>query len=154
MRLRECASWLAAGMAALIAATSCSNGETSAYATLPEWGWLYTDPVTFVTDSVAPGADATMTVALTHNNDYPFRNIWLETTYTATDSTLRTDTLNIELCDRFGRWFGKGFGASYQIEATLPHTVAPIPASVVRVRHILRVDTLKGVEKLGIDIRP
>lgn len=69
-------------------------------------------------------------------------------------SQKRVDTLNIELADVYGRWHGTGFGPSYQYETPVG---VPLPlgdTSRISVRHIMRVDTLVGVEQIGITIAP
>ncbi len=137
------------------ALTGCvGKGETSLFRTLPESGWLYGDTLEFVTDSVPSGAEASFSIVLVHNDSYPFRNLWIETSYVDRDSGVHVDTVDIQLCDRFGRWLGKGFGDSYQVETTSFPATSVAPASRVTLRHILRVDTLRGIEKVGIDIKP
>ena len=146
--------WAAALVAVSLTAACTDPATTSAYSDVPSEGWLYGAPLTFTVDSLPLPPTAAMTVALTHNNDYPFRNIWLEARYLTADSVEVADTVNIELCDRFGRWFGKGFGANYQISAPIPHRAVPAPGSCVEIRQILRVDTLRGIEKVGLDMHP
>ena len=62
------------------------------------------------------------------------------------------DTLDIRLADVYGRWLGSGFGASYQREVTVsPAAVVDITRPVA-LRHIMRVDTLQGIEQVGIEV--
>lgn len=121
--------------------TSCSSaGYYSGFEDIDPDGWAYGDTIEFTTDSCVPSP---MMVALRHNDSYPFKNIWIE----ISDST-HTDTVNIELCDIYGRWHGKGIGSSYQIAAPVPFSIAP--QTRLKIRHILRVDTLKGIEQIGL----
>ena len=47
-------------------------------------------------------------------NDYNYRNLWLFITCEAETGEEFTDTLNCVLADEYGKWFGSGWGASYQ----------------------------------------
>ena len=125
---------------AVIVTACTSSGYYSGFEDLDPAGWAYGDTVTFVTDScVAPS----MMIALRHNDSYPYRNIWLEVS-----DSVHTDSVNIELCDVYGRWHGKGIGSSYQIAAQVPFTLTP--NTRLNIRHVLRVDTLRGIEQIGL----
>ena len=139
--------------------TACGLGERdySRWESLPPSGWLYTDTVVLLpvdtsltdNDSIVDGA---VKVALRHSNDYPYSNIWLELTYHTDNHRLVRDTLDIRLADVYGRWLGSGFGASYQREVTVsPAAVIDITRPVA-LRHIMRVDTLQGIEQVGIEV--
>lgn len=139
---------LLAVMAAVI--TGCtSRGDFSRFADMPAEGWVYGDTVKFDTgrdDSITPGR---LSVALRHNNDYEFSNLWLEVRYT-NRGHLMIDTINLQLADDYGRWLGEGFGATRQGEKTIATDVLPDPRHDISVRHIMRVDTLHGIEAVGI----
>ncbi len=125
-------------------AACTSAGYYSGFEEVPADGWAYGDTIVFAADScVAPG----MLIALRHNDSYPYRNIWLEMS-----DSLHRDTVNIELCDIYGRWHGKGIGSSYQISAPAPFT--PVPGKTVSIRPILRVATLLGIEQLELIPQP
>lgn len=140
------------GMTAALCA-ACT-GDMTVYSDIPARGWIYGTPVVMPADSMMPDVPSVITLTLTHNNDYPYRNLWLELRYTDTDSVTHTDTVRIELCDRFGRWYGNGFGASFQISESVADSRTPAPGSLMEIRHIMRVDTLRGLEKVGLSIAP
>lgn len=132
---------LCAAAALAILSQSCDmKGGFSAYSRLPQRGWAYGDTVSFTTDSTAT---APLLLALRHNESFPFRTLCLE----LSDST-RRDTMCIDLADSYGRWLGKGVGNSLQLAAPIPF--AAKPASRLNIRHIMRVDTLTGIEQLGL----
>lgn len=146
-------------VAALIAATlsvaSCSRpaNDYSGYSDLGADGWIYGDTISFVpqtTDTVATGD---IVVSLRHTPDYAWRNIWLEVTVmadSAATAVARRDTVSIDLCDAYGRWYGNGIGVSYQLSDTVARGVTRSAAAPVYVRHIMRADTLRGIEQLGV----
>ena len=57
------------------------------------------------------------------------------------------------LADVYGRWHGQGFGASYQFSRPFNTGVTLVRGDSVTVRHIMRVDTLRGIEQIGIKFR-
>lgn len=139
----------------LLCLGACAPGHNdySRFENLPTQGWVYGDDVVFVTDSVAPPTTQALGVVLRHNNEYPYSNLWLEITYRDNGAT-RRDTVDIELADRYGRWHGSGFGTLYQIERSVNDKIMLRGNDSIAVRHIMRVDTLRGLEQVGITLIP
>ncbi len=132
---------------------SCLPGHNdySDYQQLPIDGWVYNSPVTFTPtgeDSIAQGS---LSLGLRHTNEYPYSNLYLEMAYEDTTGTSRLDTLNITMADRYGRWCGKGVGTDFQLIDTINPHFTRIAGSPIRVRHIMRVDTLRGIDMVGIE---
>lgn len=133
--------------------TSCSDHHSgfSRFANIDERGWVYGDSVFIVTS----GLDSTLTrdleIAVRHNNDYAYRNIWLEISYRNGHHTI-IDSVELMLADEYGRWFGKGFGPSYQMSKRLSHHFPIADSTKIAVRHIMRVDTLEGIEQVGLTV--
>ncbi len=129
--------------------------DYSGWQNLPTEGWAYTDTVVLHpldrtlpdNDSVAHGR---VKIALRHDNDYPYSNIWLELSYFSVDGRQRRDTVKMVLADVYGRWLGSGISSGYQIETTACEGVDVDLTRPLYLRHILRVDTLRGVEQVGI----
>lgn len=135
------------------------NGDDnyfSAFATLRGTQWDYASPVTFcvdtLRDSVAPRGDVLLTVRHTHG--YEYRNLWLEINYDTADSAARTDTLNIILADVAGHYRGTGTGPSLQVVDTIARDVSLRQGQEIRLRHIMRLDTIEGIEQVGITFLP
>lgn len=142
---------------ALLCACAPGTRDYSRWANMPPEGWLYADTVSLLpvdtsltdNDSVVSGG---LKVALRHSNAYPFSNIWLELTYHTDGRRMVRDTVNIPLADVYGRWLGSGFGAAYQREALVSPSAVIDLTRPVALRHIMRVDTLCGVEQVGIEV--
>lgn len=136
---------------------ACGGRDYSNWTNLPAEGWVYGDTVLLnPLDPSLPDNDSlvggTLKVALRHGNSYRYSNIWLEMTYHTADHRMIRDSINLRLADVYGRWLGSGFGASYQQEVLVsPMTVIDLTQPVA-LRHIMRVDTLCGVEQIGIEI--
>ena len=140
-------------------AVSCGLEEKADFMSLDDQKWAYGDTLIFSgladTSAVAsPLPSHSLMLALRHTNAYPYRNIWIEAAYCTADSTRYTDTLSIELCDSYGRWLGKGIGDLFQQEAIISPTLNLLPGSDVSIRHIMRVDTLRGIERSGLFYSP
>ncbi|MCM1355776.1 MAG: gliding motility lipoprotein GldH [Staphylococcus sp.] len=138
---------------------ACSGKrDYSRWADMPPAGWVYGDTVSLLpvdttlsdNDSIVDGGK--LKVALRHSNAYPFSNIWLELTYHSTNRLMMRDTINIRLADIYGRWLGSGFGASYQQDMTVSPSATIDVTRPVSLRHIMRVDTLTGIEQVGVEI--
>lgn len=135
---------------------SCSPGHNtySEFRNLPQEGWAYNDTIQFIptiTDSVAQGD---LSIALRHNNNYHYSNLWLEINHTINDSTIKRDTVNITLADVYGKWHGKGIGPSFQIEKLVSKNLKINKGDFFSVRHIMRVDTLQDIEQIGLFFIP
>jgi len=83
---------------------------------------------------------------------YPFRNIYLFVTTTSPDGRSLTDTLQYNLADEKGKWFGKGFGDIHELDLKYKSNVY-FPVSGIyqfNIRHGMRVEVLEGVYDFGI----
>ena len=142
-----------------VAVASCTGGKRdySRWTDLPARGWAYGDTVSLLPiDTALHDNDSLvrrpLRFGLTHSNDYPYSNLWLEVTYHGEESSYR-DTLNVSLADVYGRWLGSGFGANYQHEIVLNPRADIDLTRPVTVRHIMRVDTLRGLDRIGVSVR-
>ncbi len=131
---------------------SCSSGHDnySGYVNIRSGQWLYNDTISYdinITDTTLFGE---FTIGIRHNNYYPYRNIWIELTCTDSNNVVYSrDSINMELCDIYGRWHGNGIGSSYQLRQELPKHIQFRAKSKLLLRHVMRVDTLEGIEQLG-----
>ncbi len=139
----------------ILCLVACAPGHNdySDFRNINAEGWAYGDTLVFSPefgDSIARG---TLCLALRHSNSYIYSNFWVEVCY-EDNSISRTDTLNVQLADIYGRWYGSGFGARYQVVDTIASDVILHRGKPVKVRHIMRVDTLHGIEQVGINFIP
>ncbi|MCD8386850.1 MAG: gliding motility lipoprotein GldH [Bacteroidales bacterium] len=155
--LRQAAIAIAAIFMAAAMLTACRIvPEKSDFLNVGPDGWLYGHALHFSPamedmpdDSMAV---ADMAVAVRHTNGYEFSNVWVEITYWDPD-TLVTDSFNIRLADDFGRWQGTGVGVGYQKVDTVKHGARIDLRHPVGIRHIMRADTLKGIEQIGLILK-
>ncbi len=135
---------------------ACSN-EQGHYQAVDEAGWIFADTIVFSPvlaeeNDTAPKMVHALAVGIRHTNAYEYSNIWVELTTTQAPDTLMRDTFNIRLADDYGHWYGTGIGVGYQKVDTVLRDVWLKPNAQVYLRHIMRTDTLHGIEQAGIII--
>lgn len=140
----------------IIALTSCGRpgNDYSEYRNLKDDLWRYGDTLRFTPvhpDSIVGGR---LAIGVRHASDFRYTTLWLEVTTTPPSGKRRIDTLAIRLADEFGTWRGTGIGASFQMTDTLPTPMLHRSGSPIRIRHIMRADTLPGISQVGIFFLP
>ena len=138
------------------AAVSCSHpgNDWSEYRGLPSEGWCYGDTLRFTPapyDSIATGH---LMVAISHEADFGYSQLWLEVLTTDTDGHVSKDTVSFPLSDNYGRWKGTGLATHFQMTDTLHRRVTLVKGVPLKVRHIMQADTLRGISQVGIFLIP
>ena len=114
-------------------------------------GWAYTDTLNYIpvhTDSVTTGE---YWICVRHSNNYPYANLWLEMTYDDAAGLHHTDTVNMTLADTYGNWQGQRLGLHYQHKVKVTERVGHVIGTPVRLRHIMRVDTMREIDLVGVE---
>lgn len=145
------------GCAALWLASLLSCGQNDVYNefnTLPKNGWFKRDVQRFTPESPDSTGHYDLFLTLRHNGDYAYRNLWLFVSYTGADGRQKTDTVNCELADEFGRWSGGGWGSYYQQELLLDNRFRFGRDQVVTIQQAMRDDRIRGISDIGIRIAP
>lgn len=121
---------------------------------MPDKTWQISNIPEFsynVSDSVSK---TNVSFTIRTGSDYPFRNIFLFVTAISPDGKSITDTLEYELADEKGNWYGRGAGDIHEL--TLPYRTNvffPLKGTYVfRIQHGMRAGDLKGVYDLGLRI--
>lgn len=121
---------------------------------VPAEGWQREVPMSFVLPDSAGMATADLTLNLRHDNNYPYRNLWLVVDYVGDNRVLDSDTVNMELCDKFGNWHGSGIGKLFQFSKTLKQSLPVGKVQKVVLWQDMRVDTLIHIEDVGVSLSP
>jgi gliding motility-associated lipoprotein GldH len=85
---------------------------------------------------------------------YPFRNIFLFVTTSSPDGKKITDTLQYNLADEKGKWYGKGFGDVHELNLPYKSNVF-FPLKGIyefKIQHGMRAEDLKGIYDFGLRI--
>jgi gliding motility-associated lipoprotein GldH len=87
-------------------------------------------------------------------SSYPFRNIYLFVTTTSPEGKSITDTLQYNLADEKGKWYGKGFGDIHELALPYKSNVYfPVKGTYhFKIQHGMRVEDLNGVYDFGLRI--
>ena len=136
---------------------SCAEGEVYyRFHHIGKGRWYRDSTIVFSIDSVGlhPAKRYDVTLEITTNRAYPYRDVWMLVNQNLTDTLFRSDTLHYRLADDYGRWLGSGAGGLNQL--SLPylssvHLVTPYPYKVL-IRQIMTDDPLTGIEKVGIKV--
>lgn len=149
----------AAFAAALIlsAMAGCDTGGNhfADFADLPLKGWTFGDTLTFTPDLADSIARGHLLVAVRHDNAYVYSNLWVEVTAEGPEGTAPVvDTIDLRLCDPYGRWLGSGFGATRQVADTLGRISRLYSGRPVKLRHLMRADTVRHIQQLGVTFVP
>ncbi|MBD5259728.1 MAG: gliding motility lipoprotein GldH [Bacteroides sp.] len=128
------------------------NDEFSRFVEIDRAAWGYGDTVTVVVSHLDSLPSKKLSVGVVHNDDFPYQNLWVEVSYTDSIGKLYRDSVNLQLADEFGRWQGKSLAGSHQYEATLSHAFPLADSTRVNLRHIMRVDTVRGIERVGLTV--
>ena len=89
-----------------------------------------------------------------NGSSFPFRNIYLFVTTTSPDGKQITDTLQYNLADENGNWYGKGFGDIHELNLPYKSNVF-FPRKGIyefKIQHGMRIENLKGVYDFGLRI--
>ncbi|GHU87849.1 gliding motility lipoprotein GldH [Bacteroidia bacterium] len=88
-----------------------------------------------------------------NNESYSFRNLWLFVDLKTPEGNMRKDTVNCELADAMGEWYGKG---SNLHTLSLPYEQGfrfRIPgAYIYSIKQGMREDDLKGISDIGLRV--
>ena len=111
-----------------------------------------------VPDFIVPVTDTTQHTdvffTIRTGSDYPFRNLFLFITASSPDGKSITDTLEYDLADEKGNWYGKGFGDIHELDLPYRSDVFFLLKGTYRfkIQHGMRIGDLRGVYDFGLRI--
>ena len=138
----------------LIAAASSCRGsdEFSRFVDIGGSAWGYSDTLDILVTDLDSIPAKRLSVAVVHNDEFPYRNLWIEVSYRDSIGRLYRDSVSVEMADEFGRWLGKSIGGSHQCETSLAHAFPLRDSTRISLRHIMRGDTIRGIDKIGLTV--
>ncbi|MEX0884049.1 MAG: gliding motility lipoprotein GldH [Cyclobacteriaceae bacterium] len=122
------------------------------YIGFPSLSWAVTDTLAFPLPSFEPMHPISV-IGIRYNQEYEFHNLYVRCFMKDSLGNLEQDTLvNIHLFDsKTGKPLGKGFGSRLTLYDTLPLSDLS-PKSTVEFIQYMRMDTLKGIEAVGLKV--
>jgi gliding motility-associated lipoprotein GldH len=87
-------------------------------------------------------------------SSFPFRNIYLFVSTISPDGRKITDTLQYNLADEKGKWYGRGLGDIHELNLPYKSNVYfPLKGTYeFKIQHGMRMENLKGVYDIGLRI--
>lgn len=145
------------GIAILCCMVSCNKGEVYyKFKPIPNIEWDKQQEVCFLLDSLlaTPSDNYAISVEISHNINYQYKNLSLLLEQSVGDSILLKDTVECILVDDRGRWVGSGNGATRQlsIQYKTNFKIDTALHNEICVRHTMQDLQLKGIEKIGLRI--
>lgn len=136
---------------------SCAEGEVYyRFHHIENGRWYRDSTLVFSMDSVAlhPAKRYDVTIEITTNRAYPYRDLWVQINQNLTDTLFRSDTLHYRLADDYGRWLGSGAGGLNQLSLPYLSSVPLVTTCpyAVHIRQTMTDDPLAGIEKVGVKV--
>lgn len=136
--------------------SACRDKDVAFYTFnhLPPAGWDKGEIQSFVLEIEDTLSLYDIDISLRYTNDYVYSNLWLFIGYTDESGVQRTDTLECRLADVYGKWYGSGWGASYQqIVPFKKQFRFPVSGTFpVTVQQGMREDVIHDIEDIGLRV--
>ena len=136
---------------------SCiSNVNTSSYNIFKEDTW-HTDSIITLRHSIVDSLTKyDLYLKVRHNTDFEYQNIFLFVSFKE-----QTDTIEVILSEKNGKWLGKGFGDIKEVDYCFAKntTLNSKQSSSIIVEQAMRygdepaITSLKGIIALGINVK-
>lgn len=142
--------------AVLLMAAACNeNTVYHSYQSIPSEGWKKGDTLFFdvaISDSLQP---LQLSAEIRNKNNYAYRNLYLSVSHNLKDSTVwKTDTLQLILADKEGKWKGTGWGSLFLSTLPIASITVQHPGHYTfKVTHQMQDELLKGINDIGIKLQ-
>ncbi|MBX3102265.1 MAG: hypothetical protein KF690_07150 [Bacteroidetes bacterium] len=136
--------------------SACGPDFSSDSRSLDQEKWLYANPVNLTLEHADSATLGQLLLLLQVNDEYTMRNLWAEATLTHPSAPRKQVMTEFLLMDEQGKWHAeRSLWGSYRFVAVMEDSVR-LPAGQwqVQLKQMMRVDTLPGVESVGIGFRP
>ena len=136
--------------------TSCdSNKVYEEYIEVKNAVWEREQVANFEFDSKDTESPHNLYINIRNSGDYPYSNLYLFVTIKGPDGQFNTDTINIVLQDKRGKWYGKGVGDLYDYQKPFigGFKFAQEGKYLISLEQAMRVENgLKGITDVGIRV--
>lgn len=109
--------------------------------------WQFVIPRKDITDSLA------LSIQTRHHVDYPYQNIGLALHIIQNQQTLLTDTIDLHLADKSGKWLGSGWGSLFEHTQSIGNVkVNPNDTVYLSIEPLMNDWQIKGLSALGFTL--
>jgi gliding motility-associated lipoprotein GldH len=144
-----------ATIALLLMIASCnSNVIFTDSVAIPDNTWSLTNIPVFTMPVTDTSINTNIFFTIRTGSEYPFRNIYFFVTASSPDGKSICDTLEFNLADEKGNWYGRGFGDIKELNLPFKSNVFfPLKGNYqFKVQHGMRIGDLKGIYDFGLRI--
>ena len=123
-------------------------------ADVPDKEWKANAPVNFaipVDDTISL---QNILITVQNATNYKYSNLFLFVTTTSPSGATVCDTLEVQLADDKGRWYGKGFSRYYDLRVPYKHLIKfPLKGDyTISIAQGMREESLEGIVKVGVRV--
>ena len=139
----------------LLIFASCNTSVNSSYNIFKEDSW-HTDSIIAISHGVVDSITKhNLYLKVRHNTDFEYQNIFLFVSFKE-----KTDTIEVILSEKSGKWLGKGFGDIKEVDYCFAENVTlnSKQACIITIEQAMRygdkpeITSLKGIIALGINV--
>ena len=122
--------------------------------TIPEEAWCSTMPAYFNVEIDDTLTYNTLYLRVSNTVNYKYQNIYFFITLFLPNGQIARDTVNCDLANHYGEWYGKGMGKTktlqfpYRTNFLFPYT----GTYKFYIEQAMRDDTLRGIKAIGLKI--
>jgi gliding motility-associated lipoprotein GldH len=121
---------------------------------IPESTWTLNEKPSFevqITDTIVAN---NVSFLIRTGSDYPFRNIFIFVKTVLPDGKILTDTVQYNLADEKGNWYGRGFGDIHSLSLPYKSNIYfPLNGKYLfEIQHGMRIEDLEGVYDIGLKV--
>ena len=140
----------------LLLLASCNTSVNSSYNVFKEDSWHTDSIITLNYGVVDSTTKYNLYLKVRHSTDFEYQNIFLFVNFKE-----KTDTVEVVLSEKNGKWLGKGFGDIKEVEYCFAKniTLNSKQVSTITVEQAMRygkepeITRLKGIIALGLNIK-
>lgn len=144
-----------ASICILLIWTACDSKRVfEAYHSIDSEGWHKDSLELFIFEISDTTKAYNVNVNIRNHGNYVFSNLWMFIDVVAPDSTVLRDTVEFELAEPSGRWYGRGLGDLYDAQYKYRRNVMfPSKGTYqINLQQAMRDDVLKGISDVGIRV--
>ena len=128
------------------------NVVFTAYESLPASGWDMDSVMVFhptVEDSIG---NYQMLISIRHTDRYPYQNMWMFVDVKQDSVQLRRDTIEVQLANARGEWYGKGL-SEYTLPVIYLENIPLLQGEyTIGIQQGMREESLRGVSNVGLKL--
>lgn len=135
----------------------CTKKEVySEFRDIPAKGWNRYDTLSFTPNLSASGV-YNISLETRNRADYPYQNVWFFVSGKQDSTVIFSDTVQLILADKMGKWSGSGWGSLYELSTPYKqsfHFIKSNKPLVIKIVQGMRDFDLQGLESVGLTMKP